>query len=64
MTQLMQRWQQTSQYLADWRDSLLAAELRCSNGSCTELAGVVIANIAGVVVCSAKPAAVWHGSGL
>lgn len=26
MTQLMQRWQQASQYLADWRDSLLAAE--------------------------------------
>lgn len=26
MTQLMQRWQQASQYLADWHDSLLAAE--------------------------------------
>nr|WP_321271421.1 hypothetical protein [uncultured Tolumonas sp.] len=26
MMQLMQRWQQASQYLADWRDSLLAAE--------------------------------------
>lgn len=26
MTQLMQRWQQVSQYLADWSDSLLAAE--------------------------------------
>ena len=25
-TQLMQRWQQVSQYLADWSDSLLAAE--------------------------------------
>lgn len=26
MTQLMQRWQQVSQYLTDWRDALLAVE--------------------------------------
>ena len=63
MTQLMQRWQQTSQYLADWRDSLLAAEASLQQrimhgtgrrGYCQHCWGCCL-------LC--KPAAVWHGSG-